>query len=118
MRIRFGQAGWLAVFSLLLGTGVPASAAQLRFHFVPVDACGNVRLQPSTTTGTLGEYVTWLGAVRQPYDGQPRPTHFVTFRHAYTGRTLIVPVRFPEATPRLEYRPDRIIYNYGSYTVE
>jgi len=42
----------------------------------------------------------------------------VTFRHAYTGQLITVPVAFPEGTPRLEYRRNRIVYNYGSYTVE
>ena len=47
-----------------------------------------------------------------------RPNYLVTFRHAYTGQLITVPVAFPEGTPRLEYRRNRIVYNYGSYTVE
>jgi hypothetical protein len=25
---------------------------------------------------------------------------------------------FPDGTPRIEYAPGRVVYNYGSYTVE
>ena len=32
--------------------------------------------------------------------------------------TITVPLSFPEGTPRIEHRADRVIYNYGSYTVE
>jgi hypothetical protein len=89
----------------------------LRFHYVPVDACGNATLQPSGLGG-VGEKVQWLGFVRKPSNNQPRPTHLVTFRHPYTGRLITVPLALPEGTPRMEYRSNRVVYNYGSYTVE
>jgi hypothetical protein len=106
------------VVMLLLALGATAGAAQLRYHYVPADAYGNTRLQPAGPGGVEGEYQTWLGLVSQPAPAQPRPTHLVTFRHPCTGGTITVPIRFPEGTPRLEYRPNRIVYNYGSYTVE
>ena len=108
-------------FALLLTVAlVPswAAAEQVRFHFVPVDAYGRVCLQPALASGTAGEYLTWLGTVSQPSPAPPRPTHLDTFRHPCTGLTLTVPICFPEGSPRLEYRSSRIIYNYGSYTVE
>ena len=45
------------------------------------------------------------------------PNQMVTFRHP-NGRYVTVPIRMPAGTPRLEHRPDRIIYNFGDYTVE
>ncbi len=42
----------------------------------------------------------------------------VTFRHPYTGRNVTLPLTLPEGTPRLEHLADRIVYNYGEYTVE
>jgi hypothetical protein len=90
----------------------------MRFHYLPVDAWGNTSLQPAGPGGAAGEYATWFGLVRQPCNQQPRPNHLVTFRHPYTGRNVTVPLTLPEGTPRLEYRTDRVIYNYGSYTVE
>jgi hypothetical protein len=103
-----------AVAVLLLVSG-PAAAARVRFHFVPVDACGNTTLQPGLGPG---ERVSWFGTVREPYADQPRPTHLVTFRHPATGSTITLPLYFPEGTPRIEHVGDRIVYNYGSYTVE
>lgn len=54
----------------------------------------------------------------QPYGRVFRPNQFVTFRHPYNSRHVTLPLTLPAATPRLEYRSDRIVYNYGSYTVE
>jgi hypothetical protein len=104
--------------ALLFGTAGPAAAGQARFRYVPVDAAGNTTLVTPVSGAGPGERVRWFGAVRQPYDRQPRPTHLVTYRHPYTNRDVTVPVSFPGGTPRLEYRSDRVIYNYGSYTVE
>jgi hypothetical protein len=42
----------------------------------------------------------------------------VTFGHPCTGQTVVVPLALPDSTPQMEYRPNRVIYNYGSYTVE
>jgi hypothetical protein len=101
---------------LLFGTMGEAAAEQLRFHYVPVDAAGNTTLQPNGCGGA-GERLNVLGTSR-PDNGQPRPTHLVTFRHPWTARNVTVPMTFPEGTPRLEYRAARVIFNYGSYTVE
>jgi hypothetical protein len=95
-----------------------AAASQVRFHFVPVDACGTMSFKPSGPSAGVGERVRWFGTVREPCYQQPRPTHIVTFWHPYTGRTVKLPITFPEGTPRVEHARDRIIFNYGSYTVE
>ena len=103
---------------LLCAAAGDALTAQVRFHYVPVDEQGNTAQQPNAPDGSPGERVRWFGAVpsRSPY--RPRPTHLVTFRHYHTGRSITVPVSFPEGTPHVEHRWDRVIYNYGSYTVE
>jgi hypothetical protein len=95
-----------------------AAAAQVRFHFAPSDLCGTTTLKPSDCAGAPGTRVAWFGLYRAGYACQPRATHIVTFRHPYTARNVSVPVAFPVGTPRIEYRADRIIYNYGSYAVE
>src|SRR5579872_140394 len=74
----------VAAAVLLLGWGSQASAALVRFHYVPADACGNTTL--SSRCGSVGERVRWLGAIREPSPYEPRPTHLVTFWHPYTRR--------------------------------
>jgi hypothetical protein len=68
--------------------------------------------------GGAGELVTWFGMVSESYPDQPKPTHLVTLRHYYTGREITIPLTLPDSTPRIEHRYARIIYNYGSDTVE
>src|SRR5262245_37309726 len=111
---------WLnvvATAALLCISGTTASAAQVRFHYAPSDLCGNPALKPGGGGSTV-ERVAWFGAYWAAYNCQPRATHVVTFFHPFTQQNVSVPLSFPEGTPRIEYRGNRIIYNYGSYTVE
>jgi hypothetical protein len=111
---------WLtlaATATLLIISSKPAGAAQIRYHYTPADLCGNTVLKPGGC-GSAGERVAWFGAYRAAYDCQPRATHVVTFFHPFTNQNVSVPLAFPEGTPRIEYRSNRVIYNYGSYTVE
>jgi hypothetical protein len=108
----------LALIVLAVVAVPPAAAGRLRFHYVPVDVAGNTSLARAGPVAPVGEELTWLGAVRRPSLNQPRPTHLVTFRHPYTGREISVPMSFPEGTPQIEHRLGRVVYNYGSYTVE
>jgi hypothetical protein len=108
----------LAAAALFLLPGGRAAAVQIRYHYAPADLCGTTALKPSGHCGSTGERVAWFGLVREPYQCDVRPTHMVTFVHPYTGRNVTVPLAFPLGTPRIEYRGDRVIYNYGSYTVE
>lgn len=110
--------GALLASSLAMVWQGEGTAAEVRFHYVPVDANGNTALQPAGAGGTVGVRVRWLEAVQETYHNQPRPTHLVTFRHPYSGRAISVPLAFPPGTPRLGYTRTRVIYNYGSYTVE
>jgi hypothetical protein len=114
MRFPMLQAGLCLAGGLLLATPRPAAAERVRFHFVPAAQGPATTLQPAGT----GERVSWFGTVREPYNSPQRPTHVVTFRHAYSGQLVSVPMTLPEGTPRIEYRANRIIYNYGSYTVQ
>jgi hypothetical protein len=112
---------WLtlaAAVALLFASGGTATAARLRFHYVPTDGCGNTALKPGGISGAAGERVSWFGSVREPYDYAPRPSYRVAFRHPYTGRTVTVPLALPEGTPRLEHVRNRIVFNYGSDTIE
>jgi hypothetical protein len=93
------------------------SAAWVRYHYGPVDACGTMSLKPGAS-GMVGERVSWFGAARAPEYNPPRPSYWLTFRHSYTGSLVNVPVSLPEGTPWIQYRTNWVIYNYGSYAVE
>ncbi|HLJ94028.1 MAG TPA: hypothetical protein VKU02_12650 [Gemmataceae bacterium] len=105
----------LAFATLAFFSGRKAEAAVVRFHYVPTDAAASTTMKPAG--GGVAERIRWFGAVREPYSNSLRPTHVVTFRHPYTGRNVAVPLALPEGTPTLLHGPDRIIFNYGSYTV-
>jgi hypothetical protein len=112
MPARKGMFRWVVVLSLLLLSAAPAAAARVRYHYAPANGCGTLAPQ-----GT-GERLTWTSGW-EPYNcPPPRATCQVTFRHPCTGQTIVVPLGLPEGTPTIEYRPRRIVYNYGSYTVE
>ena len=36
----------------------------------------------------------------------------------YGFSSITVPLALPDSTPRMEYVRDRVVYNYGDYTVE
>src|SRR5436190_21861602 len=109
---------WFALL-LVLGTAPSwAAAEQVRYHFVPADACGKMQQVPAGPDGTIGELKRVLGARALPYPYAVHPNQLVTFRHPFTGRNVTVPLRMPAGTPRMEHRSDRIIYNFGDYTVE
>jgi hypothetical protein len=95
-----------------------AAAGRTRFHFAPIDASGITTLKPDPATGAPGERISRFGTVVEPVAAPPRPTVQMIFRHPLTGQNVTVPLRLPPDTPRMEYRYNRVIYNYGSETVE
>jgi hypothetical protein len=108
----------LAVVGLMLPwTPCAARADQIRLHYVATSPGGTATLQPAGPGGPGGERVSFFGTVRAPNPCPLRPNYLVTFRHAYTGQLITVPISFPEGTPQLEHRGSRIVYNYGSYTI-
>jgi hypothetical protein len=109
---------WFVLSLVLCAMPSRASAEQLRFRFVPTDACGATAQVPIGPEGTMGELRRVLGVRPLPYPFVVRANQIVTFRHPYNGRNISVPLRMPEGQPRLEHRADRIVYNYGDYTVE
>src|SRR5437870_2778819 len=106
-------------FALLLMLGAPSwvAAEQVRYHYVPTDACGTMAAVPAGPEGTLGELRRGLGVIPLPYPYAVRPTRMVTFRHPYTGRNVTVPMRLPLDQASMEHRADRIVYTYNDYTV-
>jgi hypothetical protein len=105
----------LAVVVMFLVTGT-AAAARVRFHYVPSTNGGPVTLVPFAANAP-GERISTFG--RAPYcNTPPRATCVVTFRHPGSGSILAVPLALPPDTPNIEHRGSRVIYNYGSYTVE
>ncbi|HZZ82001.1 MAG TPA: hypothetical protein VFE62_26110 [Gemmataceae bacterium] len=112
------QIRWLAVWVVIGAAPAWAAAEQVRYRFVPVDACGTMSQAPIGPQGTMGELRRVYGARALPYPYVVRPTQMVTFRHPFSGRNVTVPLRLPDSTPRMEHQTDRIIYNYNDYTVE
>jgi hypothetical protein len=109
---------FLAAATLLIVTAAgSADAARLRYHYTAVDERGTTILRP-ISNGAPGERLTW--SLRwEPYTcPPPRATRMVTFTHPCAHRTLTLPLSLPPDVPRMEYRSDRVIYNYGSDTVE
>ncbi len=93
-------------------SAAPAEAARLRYHMLP-DPSGRGCLQAPAA----GERRTVTGYV--PYNcPPPRATRLVNFRHPCTGLNVTVPLALPDSTPRMEYVRDRVVYDYGDYTVE
>lgn len=108
----------LALAALCL-TGGPATAARVRYHFVPAGDGPALTFQPDAPCGGAGERLSWFGGVREcSCKPPPRPTVSATFRHPYSGRCVSVPLALPEGTPVMMHRADTVIYNYGSYSVE
>jgi hypothetical protein len=110
-----GMAVAVALFGLCPGE---AAAGRTRYHYAPIDASGITTLKPDPATGAAGERVSRFGTVVEPVQGAPRATCVIIFRHPLTGQNVAVPLRLPPDTPRMEYRSNRVIYNYGSETVE
>jgi hypothetical protein len=112
---RFAFAAGIAVL-LALGAG-QARAARIRYHYVPAGPGGCAQLD--TSRGAPGERLTWRGSW-EPYNCPPQfPTAQVTFRHPCTGQPLTLPLHLPtDSTPRMEYRPDRVVYDYGTGSVQ
>lgn len=119
MRNRWFLASVLSLGITLL-SWTPISAAELRYHYVPVDPAGNTQLTPVARAGcpvSPGERVRFLGLVQEPATTQPRPTHLVTFRHSFTGRNITVPLTLQPGTPRVSMRRESVLYNYGSESI-
>jgi hypothetical protein len=112
MPLRTGLAAVAVAVGLLFAAAQPAGAARIRYHFT-AEPCGNGCLKPPAS----GERRTLTGweAYNCP---PPRATQVVSFRHPCTGQTVAVPLALPDSTPRREYTRDRVIFNYGSDTVE
>jgi hypothetical protein len=88
----------------------------VRFHYAPNQIPANAPAVP-TGPGVVGERVSLFSGTA-PVPCQMRPNRVVTFRHYYTGQPVSVPLRLPEDIPLIQYRANRVIYNYGSYSVE
>ena len=109
---------WFLLLLTLAASPAWSDAEQVRYRFVPADACGTTRPVTVGPDGTIGELKRGLGMRPLPYPYAVRPNQMVTFRHPYSGRNVTVPMRFTDLTPRVENRADRIVYYCGDYDVE
>src|SRR5262245_6558441 len=95
---------WFSLLVLILAVPGSATAEQVRYLFVPVDAGGGMRQVPASPDGALGEQFVGLGMAPRPYAKMLQPTHMVTFRHPFTGGNATVPLTLPaDQTPRMEH---------------
>jgi hypothetical protein len=109
----------LVCLAVLLCLGAATARAEaVRFRYAPADASGTLAQVPAGPGGAIGEKLSGLGLVPQPFTQSFRPNQMVTFRHAYGGRNVVVPLTLPRSTPRIEHRAESVIFNYGSYTAE
>jgi hypothetical protein len=106
----------IACAGLLWLSSGTAAAEVVRFRYVLKDAGGNSALVAGAS-GATGERQPWMGGPSEPFYRTPTPTHIVTFVHTYTGQRINVPFTFPDSTPRMEHRANRITYNYGGYQI-
>jgi hypothetical protein len=116
--MRFIPSTIFLVYLLVAAQPSSARAEQVRFRFVPTDACGTMAQVPAGPNGAMCEQLTGFGRRPQPYNRTFRPNQLVTFRHPYNTRNVTVPLTLPQGEPRLRYLSDRIVYDYGSYVVE
>jgi hypothetical protein len=93
----------------------PAGAARVTVHFMPADSRGNTSPSGQTTVSTR---TAFFAAPQAPAEVPIRPNQVVTFRHPATGRNINVPLALPEGTPKMRYRTNRVMYDYGSDTIE
>ncbi len=110
----------LAALALLLPAATTqAQAARVRYHYVPCEGSDGCTFRLEKPCAQVGEKLTWFGLVKQPYPCPPKPTGIVTFQHPATHHPVNVPLALPtDSSPNMEYRSNRVIYNYGSETVE
>jgi hypothetical protein len=72
-------------------------------------------LQPAAASG---ERVVGSGRGCTQHYPYPTATCPLVFTHPCTGEQVRVPVALPAGTPRIEHVWHRIVFNYGSYTLE
>jgi hypothetical protein len=104
------------VAGVLLFLPAIGRADSVRFRFAPAD--GGLTQVPAGPDGTLGELRNGLQTTAKPYVGNFTPNRMVTFLHPYTNRNVVVPMKLPDGTPRIEHIAERIRFNYGSYYIE
>lgn len=97
--------------AMLFFTG-SASAAVVRYHYIPADAEGHMTLAPGPAVK-----ITIFGRV--PYNCPPLITCKVTYRHDCSGRLVTVPLGLPvHQTPKIMHRDNRYIYDYSGYSIQ
>ncbi len=108
--MRFARS--IAVLIALLSLAGTASAAVVRYHYIPADNAGCMKLAPGPAVK-----ITLFG--REPYNCPPVITCKVTFRHDCSGRMVTVPLGLPvNQIPKVMHRANRYIYDYTSYSIQ
>lgn len=109
---------WMAAGLAILFAAGSAEAARIRYHYAP-DGNGVAVLTLAVPGGAPGERLSLFGRRSEPYNCAPRTTCCVSLTHACTGRPIQLPLAMPaDSTPRIEYRPNGLSYNYGSDSID
>jgi hypothetical protein len=91
-------------------------AAWLKIHYGPESVCPSPTPVPPGAVGPTD--MRWYSALKPPRGEVPQPNQTVKFTHTYTGQVVAVPLALPPFwTPVILHARNRIIYNYGSYSV-
>lgn len=112
-RPRFGAS--VGAIVLALAWAAPAAAARVQVHYVPADAKGNMNVGVQTTVSTR---IAFFGPAEAPPEVPIRPNQVVAFRHPVTGRIVNIPLALYEGTPKMRYRSNVVMYDYGSDAIE
>lgn len=105
----------LGTIALLLTSAGSAAAARVQIHYTPADCNGNMNAGvPTTTTNRIA----FFGPPETAPEVPIRPNQVVAFRHPATGRIVKVPLALYQGTPKMRYRTNLVMYDYGSDAIE
>ncbi len=100
---------------LLLATAGTAKAQQVQYHYVRADGSRFLAYTPRPSYAFVRGRVYYFSP--PPQLEPPPPNTWLEFRHPHTHAYLTVPLNLPNGMPQIEYRGDRVIYNYGGSSV-
>jgi hypothetical protein len=100
---------------LIAGIGPNLRADDNEFRFVRPYGSRTLIWRPRDSVAIVGGQIFYLPA--DVTSRPPAPNNWLTFRHPYTHAYVSVPVALPNGTPRILQHTDRVIYDYGSLSV-
>jgi hypothetical protein len=100
---------------LLLAITKSASAQDIHYHYVRPNGSSLAAFSPRPSYAFIRGRVYYFSPL--PQLDPPPPNTWLQFRHPFTHSYVTVPVNLPNGIPRIENHHDRVLYNYGDYSV-